>query len=159
LGAVIRPLSFQEDKMTPFISIYIDRVYRLRLTMGIILEYEQLMESKLCELDTNDLSQMTALLWLMMKREKPELSLEKAEKNILKAKDKAELFIATRKALENAFTKNKTDVEQKEIKSDYFDFSNYIKIAADIGISQIELWEHTPAEFSELLNANIKNRK
>jgi hypothetical protein len=139
-----------------FISIYADRAYRLRLTMGIILEYEQLTENKICELDINDVSQMTTLLWLMMKRENRNLTLEKVKRIVLKAKDKTEIFVSARIALNNAFTKN-VDAKQEEIKSDYFDFSSYIKIAAEIGISLLELWEYTPAEFSELINANIKN--
>lgn len=143
--------------MNPFVPISLNRVYRLRLTIGTVFEYEQLSEAKLCDLNYADSGAMTCLLWLMMRREEPRLTLEETIKLMTAAENKTEIFVAARGAISNAFHKPDGTVRTKE--PDYFDVTDYSRMAAEIGVSQSELWELTFAEFFDIQGEYIKARK
>jgi len=143
--------------MKPFVIIFLDRLYHLRLTFGVILEYEQYTGKMLCELADRDAKGTITLLWLMMRRESPELTLEQMAKLLLKEKNAAFFHAAAWDAAASAF--DKSAAKSKEYKSKYFDITNYIKTASEMGISIENFLGLTPAEFNLLSKAHIKRRK
>ncbi len=131
------------------------RLYRLRLTLGVIVEYEQITKNKLCDISLTDSAAMSVLLWLMMRRENEELTYKDSTEAILKHPDKVDIFVAAGAAVRAAFD----DIRGASGKSDYFDFGGYFEMAAEIGTSPDVLWELTPAEFSVLQKTHIRKKK
>lgn len=138
--------------MKPFTAIYLDRVYRLRLTIGAIAEYEQLNEKPLgAGMDTED---MLCLAWIMMRQDASALRLEDAVG--LTAADGETVFKAVRNAIDASITKSE---KQTPGEPEFYDIDRALKLAVDVGITPAALVDLTPAEFDALCDAHIKRRK
>jgi hypothetical protein len=64
--------------MIPFVPIKLDKVYNLRFGMGAAYEFEKLTGIKVTKIDLENFSitELCQLLWVMLRREKPEITLE-----------------------------------------------------------------------------------
>lgn len=64
--------------MIPFVTINLDRPYNLRFGLAAMVEFEQLTKIKMTQLDGAELGMTTIaqLLWVMIRREKKELTFE-----------------------------------------------------------------------------------
>jgi hypothetical protein len=142
--------------MKPFVSIYMDRVYRLRLTYSVIFEYEQLTEKMICALSILDPEDMISLLWIMMRQDRPELTFEAVYKTLSDLDNKTEIFASISEAIRNSINTKATDAPGEP---EFFDIEGQIKTAADIGISIKEFYDMTPAEFDIVVGAYIKKRR
>jgi len=62
----------------PFVTIELDKPYRLRFGMGAMVEFEQLTGVKLMSIsDEMSMDTCAKLLWVMLQQENRELTLEK----------------------------------------------------------------------------------
>ena len=92
----------------PFIMINLDRPRKLRFGMGAMVEFEQLTGIKLMELnDEMSMDVCSKLLWIMLKQEDKELTLQKTCELIDEyAESITEVITAITKAIEAAFQKD-----------------------------------------------------
>lgn len=92
----------------PFIMINLDRPRKLRFGMGAMVEFEQLTGIKLMSLsDEMSMDICSKLLWIMLKQEDKELTLEKTWELIDEnAESITEIISAITKAIEAAFQKD-----------------------------------------------------
>lgn len=67
---------------TPFVTIKLDKVYKLKLGYGAMSEYEQVTGNKIMDFGSNSGNfQITMdLLWIMLKQDNEELTLKEATK-------------------------------------------------------------------------------
>jgi hypothetical protein len=136
--------------MKPFISIYLDRIYRLRLTYGAIVEYEQLAGKPLSAgLDAGGFSM---LLWIMMQRDNPELPLDAVIKTVKADQQAAQEYV--KQAIDASVKPGEGNGT-----AEYFDIEPTMSFAAEIGVPISELYDMTPIEFDKLQDAYIKTRK
>ena len=124
--------------------------------MGVILEYEQITKNKICDLIFKDVEAMTTLIWLMMRKDVPQLTLDDTARLILKTENSVPIYIAAQDAVKSAFTTKKAK-SAIPTKSEYFNFGDLIKTAAEVGISDV--WELTPEEYTEQIRACIRRRR
>ena len=91
----------------PFIMINLDRPRKLRFGMGAMVEFEQLTGIKLMELnDEMSMDICSKILWIMLKQEDKELTLQKTCELIDEyAESITEVITAITKAIEAAFQK------------------------------------------------------
>ncbi len=91
----------------PFIMINLDRPRKLRFGMGAMVEFEQLTGIKLMELnDEMSMDVCSKILWIMLKQEDKELTLQKTCELIDEyAESITEVITAITKAIEAAFQK------------------------------------------------------
>jgi hypothetical protein len=91
----------------PFIMINLDKPRKLRFGMGAMVEFEQLTGIKLMELnDEMSMDVCSKLLWIMLKQEDKELTLQKTCELIDEyAESITEVITAITKAIEAAFQK------------------------------------------------------
>lgn len=66
----------------PYKEIQLDKPRKLRLGMGAILEFQQLTGIKLVELKDDDIESSLKIIWIMLKQDEPELTLENTSKII-----------------------------------------------------------------------------
>ena len=94
----------------PFIMINLDKPRKLRFGMGAMVEFEQLTGIKLMELnDEMSMDVCSKILWIMLKQEDKELTLEKTCELIDEyAESITEVITAITKAIEAAFQKETT---------------------------------------------------
>lgn len=91
----------------PFIMIDLDRPRKLRFGMGAMVEFEQLTGIKLMELnDEMSMDICSKILWIMLKQEDKELTLQKTCELIDEyAESITEVITAITKAIAAAFQK------------------------------------------------------
>ncbi|WP_128426288.1 hypothetical protein [Gudongella oleilytica] len=91
----------------PFIMINLDKPRKLRFGMGAMVEFEQLTGIKLMELnDEMSMDVCSKILWIMLKQEDKELTLEKTCELIDEyAESITEVITAITRAIEAAFQK------------------------------------------------------
>lgn len=91
----------------PFIMINLDKPRKLRFGMGAMVEFEQLTGIKLMELnDEMSMDVCSKILWIMLKQEDRELTLEKTCELIDDyAESITEVITAITRAIEAAFQK------------------------------------------------------
>ena len=91
----------------PFIMIDLDRPRKLRFGMGAMVEFEQLTGIKLMELnDEMSMDVCSKILWIMLKQEDKELTLQKTCELIDEyAESITDVITAITKAIEAAFQK------------------------------------------------------
>jgi hypothetical protein len=91
----------------PFIMIDLDRPRKLRFGMGAMVEFEQLTGIKLMELnDEMSMDVCSKILWIMLKQEDKELTLEKTCELIDEyAESITDVITAITKSIEAAFQK------------------------------------------------------
>lgn len=70
--------------MIPFIPLELDKVYNLRFGMGAAYEFEKLTGVKVTQIDlaTFSIIEIAQLLWVMMRQENKDLTLEQTLKLI-----------------------------------------------------------------------------
>ena len=68
--------------MIPFVPIKLDKVYNLRFGMGAAYEFEKLTKIKVTKIDLENFSitELCQLLWVMMRQENKDLTLEQTLK-------------------------------------------------------------------------------
>lgn len=63
--------------MIPFVTIELDRVYKLRLGMAAVIEFKQLTGKDITQISMRmDMKDCAEVLWVMLKQENKELTLE-----------------------------------------------------------------------------------
>ncbi|QRN84838.1 hypothetical protein JR334_07575 [Clostridia bacterium] len=102
----------------PFIMMSLDKPRKLRFGMGAMVEFEQLTGIKLMELnDEMSMDVCSKLLWIMLKQEDKELTLEKTCELIDEyAESITEVITAITKAIEAAFQKETNHPNVKPLK-------------------------------------------
>jgi len=95
--------------MIPFVSLQLDKVYNLRFGMGAIVEFESLTGLKLMEIGEEMSFDICAkILWVMMRQENKELTLEQVCALVDNYADSLDVVIeAVTKAIEGAFNTGK----------------------------------------------------
>ena len=69
--------------MIPYITIELDKTYKLRLGMAAMVEYEQLTGKKIMELsDDAGMETYAKLLWVMLKQDNEQMTFKKTLKLI-----------------------------------------------------------------------------
>lgn len=96
----------------PFINIKLDKEYRLRFGMGAMIEFEQLTGIKLTEIsDEISFTIAAKLLWVMLKQEQPNLTLEETSRLVDDNVDDLMYIINTViKAVEAAFPQQTVEI-------------------------------------------------
>ena len=89
--------------MIPFVPIKLDKVYNLRFGMGAAYEFEKLTKIKVTKIDLENFSitELCQLLWVMMKQENKDLTLEQTLKLV---DDNAESMTVVIEAITSAIT-------------------------------------------------------
>lgn len=98
--------------MIPFVPIKLDKVYNLRFGMGAAYEFERLTKIKVTKIDLENFSitELCQLLWVMMKQENKDLTLEQTLKLVDEnAASMTEVIEAITGAITAAFVEQEAD--------------------------------------------------
>lgn len=143
------------DRM--FTAIELDHIYRLRLTMGAITEFEQVTGKKLMDITGNRPDMLLRLLWVMLRQENQTLTLNEAMKLVRKTGRIDQLLTETIEAINAAFPTS-TDPSPDKIKSEFQNYNKSYQIAlSQLGIKPDEFRSMTPIEYSYAVDGYIKN--
>lgn len=140
--------------MLPFILLNLDRPYKMRLTLGGMILWEQLTKTKFAEMNLMEMSEddFTRLLWILL-----DTTLDDTARLLKTHGDKIKDIVdAVLKTISNSLsTTEKT--EEKEPK--FLTFENEFNFAiTELGLKPSEFWNLTHAEFMAMHKGYYKRR-
>lgn len=137
--------------MKPFTSITLDgEVYRLRLTLGTIIDYEELTGNMISALNfSEDAEAVTVLLWLMLGG-----TLEDTIKKYsrLSEDDRVQIILSMYSATANSYPKS----DGTKFEPSFFDGERCMKTAIEIGLKLKDLWDLTVTEFVWMQKEHVR---